>query len=108
MTMAAQQMTFEILLNSSVEGKDVLRLSNQAQKIYSLLQRGPVTTSELVAVACQYSARLNEIRHSLIKIGLMIDEIPGDVGENQYRIVPIEESSFWQKVINKGEELKWV
>lgn len=106
--MATQQLTFEVLANSSVKREDKLRLTRQASKIYRSLQQGPMRTSELAAIACQYCARINELRHAIIKVGLMIDETKGEGGENQYRIVPIEESTFWRKIINKGEEWKWL
>lgn len=109
--MTPHQMTIaelEILLNPSVKGKDELRLSRQAEKIYELLQRGPVKTSELSAIACQYNARLSEIRHALVKTGLMVDEIEGSGGQNEYRIVGLEQSTFWKKVKEKNEASKWL
>lgn len=106
--MAHRQMTIgELLLNPSVKSKDTLRLSRQAEKIYHLLQRGPVKTSELAAIGYQYGARVSEIRHSLVKIGLMVDEIEGSGGQNEYRIVELGRSAFWRKVRQKGEEWKW-
>lgn len=103
-----QQGTFEILLNPSVEEKDVLRLSNQAQKIYGLLLKGPVRTTQLVSVACQYCARLNELRHALVRVGMMVDEQKGKDGNNKYEIVSLDVSTFWRKVKQKSEEWKWV
>jgi len=108
--MIPHQMTIgelEILLNPSVKGKDELRLSRQAEKIYELLQRGPVKTSELAAVACQYNARVSEIRHAIVKMGLMVDEIDGEGGENQYQLTELQQSTFWKKVKAKNEEWKW-
>lgn len=101
-------MTFEILLNPSVPAEDVLRLSNQAQKIYDLLKKGPVSTAKLAATALQYSARLSEIRHVLVRVGLMIDEKKGEGGNNKFQIVPLEKSTFWKKIIQKGEQWKWL
>lgn len=105
--MTVRQMTFEILLNPSVKGKDALRLSRQAERIYALLQRGPVKTSEMVAVALQYNARISEIRHALYKIGLMVDETECSGGEHEYHIVRLDQSTFWQRVKDKGETWKW-
>ena len=84
--MTGHQMTLpelEILLNPSVEGKDELRLSRQAGKIYVLLQRGPVKTSELAAIACPYHARLSEIRPAIVTLGLMVAEIEGSGGQTE-------------------------
>ena len=103
-----QQMTFEVLLNPSVKERDGLRLSRQARRIYALLQRGPVKTSELVAIACQYSARIFEIRKALAPLGLMIDEVTGEGGQNKYRIVELAQSTFWKKVEQKDEAWKWL
>ena len=108
MKMATQQLTFEVLMNPSVEGKDVLRLSKQTKIIYELLQKGPVRTTQLVAIACQYSARLNEVRHAVVKVGLMVDEKKGTGGNNEYQIVSLEASTFWKKVKEKNEEWKWL
>lgn len=84
----------EILLNPSVEEKDELRLSNQAKEIYDLLQLGPVTTSEAATIACQYNARINEIRQALMPLGLAVDETNGEGGNNKYEIVNFEGSKY--------------
>jgi hypothetical protein len=106
MTQRQMQLS-EILLNPSIKEKDELRLSNQAKKIYDLLKLGPVTTSEAAAIAKQYNARINEIRHILAPLGLMIDELEGQGGENSYLIVELERSTFWKEKKEKGEEWKW-
>lgn len=98
----------EILLNPSVKGKDELRLSRQAKTIYDLLRCGPVKTSQLAEIGLQYGARLSEVRHALVKIGLMVDEIGGEGGENQYQLVELERSTFWQRVQERGEIWKWL
>lgn len=109
--MGKAQMTertlFEIPQNPSVKEKDGLRLSKQAWQIYNLLQIGPVTTWKIVSIACQYNARINEIRHALKPLDLMVDEIKGHNGGSIYKIVVLSESTFWQKVKDKGEALKW-
>ena len=102
-----QMLLCEIRLNPSVKAEDELRLSRQAREIYNLLNLGPVKTSEAAAIACQYNARINEVRHAIVKLGLMVDEIPGQGGDNTYKIVPIEQSTFWKNVKAKGEEHKW-
>lgn len=107
MTVISQQMTFEILLNPSVKDRDQLRLSAQAGKILDLLERGPVKTSQLAEIGCQYQARLSEVRHALVKLGLMIDQRDGQGGENEYTIVELDRSTFWQRVKEKDEEWKW-
>lgn len=109
--MTPHQMTLpelEILLNASVKSKDTLRLSQQAERIYGLLQRGPVKTSQLAEIGCQYQARLSEVRHALIKIGLMVDQYEGEGGQNEYRIVELAQSTFWKKVKEKNEVWKWL
>lgn len=106
--MTGRQMTIaEILLNPSVKEKDELRLSKQAKEIHGLLQLGPARTSELNAIACQYNARINEIRHAIVHQGLIVDEIEGKGGENSYKIVNLEDSTFWKQVKEKNEEWKW-
>ena len=103
-----QLLLSEILLNPSVDVKDELRLSKQALELYSLLQLGPVRTLEAAAIACQYNARINEIRHAIAPLGLMVDEIEGSGGDNSYEIVELDRSTFWQKVKSKGEQWKWI
>ena len=104
----SSQLTFDILLNSSVRSEDKLRLTGQAGKIYRRLQQGPMTTSELASIDRLYNSRLNEIRHAIVRAGLMIDEIRGKGCENKYEIVPLDVSTFWRKVKQKGEECKWL
>lgn len=106
--MITGQLTFELLLNPSVRDVDQLRLSRQAEKIYELLQRGPVKTSELAAIGLQYNARLNELRHALVKVGLMVDQQEGQGGENEYTIVELDRSTFWKRVKERDETWKWL
>ena len=40
------------------------RLSRQCQTILERLERGPVTNTELVTIACQYNARILELRRA--------------------------------------------
>lgn len=106
--MTGRQMQLsEILLNPSVKAKDEKRLRGQALEIKGLLELGPVKTSELAAIGCQYNARVNEVRHFLFHKGKMVDEIEGEGGENKYKIVNLEVSTFWKQVKAKNEEWKW-
>ena len=96
------QLTFDILLNPSVRAEDEKRLSKQARKILTLLlERSAlgltVDTSELNAIACQYNARIFEIRCYLAKYGDFVDKVGTDKhrpGVNHYQIVPFEDSTF--------------
>lgn len=97
-----QMMLSEILLNPSVEEKDELRLRKQAKEIYGLLQLGPVTTDEASAIAKQYNARINEIRHVLQDLGLTVDETDGTGGNNKYEIVEFEGSRYQAHLRKKG------
>lgn len=93
----------EILLNPSVEEKDELRLSRQAKEIYGLLQLGPARTSELNVIACQYNARINEIRQALMPLGLTVDLTKqGDGGNNEYEIVEFEGSKYQAHLRKEG------
>ncbi|MDD5501946.1 MAG: hypothetical protein PHH26_00595 [Candidatus Thermoplasmatota archaeon] len=112
---AENQLTFEMLLNPSVlNPEDEARLSAQALQIYRLFKiaermRQVLTTSDLAQIGRQYNARINEVRHALVKVGLMIDESRGKGGNNYYRVVPLEQSTFWsEKVVKKGLEYKWL
>lgn len=97
-----QLLLSEILLNSSVKEKDELRLSKQAKEIYDLLGLGPVTTDEASAIAKQYNARFNEIRHALQPLGLTVDETEGQGGNNSYEIVNFEGSKYAAHLRKKG------
>lgn len=98
-----QLMLAEILLNPSVKEKDELRLSKQAKEIYDLLQLGPVTTWELSIIACQYNARVNEIRQALMPLGLTVDLTEeGEGGNNKYEIVEFEGSKYQAHLRKKG------
>lgn len=98
-----QLLLTEILVNPSVETEDEMRLSNQAKEIYGLLQLGPVTTSELAAIACQYNARVNEIRRALLEKGLTIDLTEkGEGGNNKYEIVNFEGSKYEAHLKKEG------
>ena len=97
-----QMLLSEILLNPSVKEKDELRLSKQAKEIYDLLGLGPVTTGEAATIACQYNARINEIRQALMDIGLTVDETDGVGGNNKYEIVNFEGSKYQEHLRKKG------
>lgn len=99
---------FQIPPNRSVGPEDMLRLSRQAKAIYERLQAGPATTSELAAIGLQYGARINSLRHYLVKQGKCVDVIEGENGNNLYEIVPLERSTFWRRVREKQEVYRWL
>ncbi len=103
-----RKLEFQIPPNRSVETEDKPRLSRQAKVIFELLQSGPATTSELAAIGLQYNARINEVRHAIVKLGLMVDETEGFGGQNEYRIVELDQSTFWQRLKEKGEQWRWL
>ena len=83
----------EILNNPSVNAQDEIRLSNQAYAILRLLQKGPVTTSQLAEVACQYNARIFEVRQALRPLGLDVKLTQRNPnGNNVYEIVTTDEN----------------
>ena len=98
----SSQLTFDILLNPSVRAEDERRLSRQALKILALLQERSeqgltVDTTELNAIACQYNARIFEVRLHLARFGLFVDKVGTDKhrpGVNHYQIVAFEDSTF--------------
>lgn len=93
---------FDIPLNPSVKEKDELRLSKQAKELYDLLGLGPVTTGEAAAIACQYNARFNEIRATLMDMGLTVDMTEGQGGNNSYEIVNFKGSKYQAHLRKKG------
>ena len=106
------QLTLDILLNPSVKPEDERRLSRQARDIWSLFRFKrrlalKVSNADMQEIAMQYNARVNEVRHALCKTGWMIDLVHGENGLNFYEIVSLDNSSFWKKIIEKGEQYKW-
>jgi hypothetical protein len=95
-------MTFELLLNPSVEAGDEQRLSAQARRILTLFRTRhglglEVSTIDLQHIGLQYNARLYEVRRFLIRRGECIDLIRnGEGGVNYYKIVPLEKSEFYK------------
>ena len=101
-----EQLTLDILLNPSVKSQDEIRLSKQAQKIYKLLLRGEVFTSQMAVIACQYNARLSEIRIALLPFNKTVDLIFEDpTGNNAYKIVQFEGSKYQEHLRNLGKIL---
>jgi len=96
----------EILLNPSVPADEELRLSVQALKIWGIFRRGlPVFTSQLSKVACQYNARLNEVRQALMKFDLTIDLThKSRFGNNTYEIVRFQGSKYQKHLREIGKE----
>ena len=86
-----QMMINELLLNSSVKEPDEIRLNNQAKKILDLLKNGRVSTSDLIQIACQYNARIYEIRQYLQQFNQTVKMTPQTGGNNLYEIVDLKE-----------------
>ena len=92
-----------IALNPSVLPEDAPRLSEQAQRILTLFvsrhERGlTVSTADMSEIACQYNARLYEVRRHLVRFGYCIDLVkrtPG-TGINHYAVVTIDKSKFYK------------
>lgn len=76
---------FDIPPNRSVRSQDAPRLNRQAWAIYMMLQEGDVTTAEMASVACQYNARVYEIRAMLEGTGTTVKLVQrGANGNNTY------------------------
>jgi len=107
-----QQLSFEILLNSTVLAEDEIRLTKQAWQIFRLfysngrVNPAVVTTGRLRAMAGQYNARLSEIRRALIPLGWCIDEFHAVGGNNIYKMAPVETSRYCRDRPEKVEELR--
>ena len=63
--------------------EDRTRVSLQSGRILALLKAGPVTTSELAAVALKYSSRISDLRED----GWIIQCRRGDGGNNVYALL---------------------
>jgi hypothetical protein len=104
----AKQLSFEILLNPSVPDAEQLRLSRQGHRMYRLFAAShkmgtKVSTESLMEIACQYSARLNELRHALIPLGWCIDMVrKGSGGNNYFKLVRLGESSYYKNRHERG------
>lgn len=109
--MIPHQMTFEILLNPSVEEQDEKRLLTHFWSLWNLFwsrcRIGIFVVSTLDLMDCgkaQYGARLSEVRRAMIPMGYCIDLVKhGQGGVNYYAIVPIENSSFYARLKEKGK-----
>jgi len=89
---------FDIPLNSSVLVEDAERLSRQAAEILRLfIRQRSATTSQLMQIGAQYNARLYEVRRYLVPKGWCIDRVGKQGGQNTYKLVPKDESEFYQK-----------
>lgn len=112
----------QVLVNPSVEPQDEERLSKQAKillnKFLAAHKIGTkISNVEMLELirrdfhtkrALQYNARLNEVRHALYHAGWMIDLVEKKPnGLNYYAITELWRSTFWKRVIQKGEEYKW-
>ena len=97
------QLCFEdLLLNPSVHSEDEGRLSRQAKGILGLFIRARqegqlVANTDMMEIACQYSARLWEIRRYLVPHGFCVDLVRrGSTGLNWYSMIPLAESTFYK------------
>jgi len=100
---ADRQLCFDdLLLNPSVQAEDEQRLTQQAKKILQIFVRARqegrlVANTQLMSLACQYSARLWEIRRYLVPNGFCIDLVRrGEGGINYYSMLPLSESLFYK------------
>jgi hypothetical protein len=98
------QLSFaDLLLNPSVRPEDEQRLSRQAGRILRLFVRARqqgrlIATTDLIAVAGQYQARLYEVRRYLVPRGFCIDLTRrGKDGLNYYKMLPLCESTFYKQ-----------
>jgi hypothetical protein len=108
--MPQHQTTFEVLLNPSVEEIDEERLAKRVRALFTLFRardraKLPVSTIDLMEYGKgQYNARLYELRRGLIPLGWCIDKTRrGENGNHYYKLVPVEQSTFAQKLREKGE-----
>ena len=99
------QMTFsQLRLNPSVPKAQRLRLSKQAKAVYNRLVAGPIWTNELITIAKQYNARINEIRKCLMEFGLTVDMVESRPdGNNRYKIVPLHGSKYQAKLMARSQ-----
>jgi hypothetical protein len=103
-------MTFEAVLNPSVEKEDEKRLLKHLYSLWNLfwsrLEIGIVVVSTIDLMDCgkaQYGARLYELRRIMIPGGYCIDKVKrGKGGVNYYAIVPNERSTFYAKLKREG------
>lgn len=120
--METKQLTFEdakrmredlegkALLNPSVPEEDEMRLNRQVLNMYRLfvgrLRTGcKVSTPDLFETCLQYSARLNELRWSLIPLGWCIDMVAGgEKGVNYFSLVKLEDSTYYKKWLKKHKQ----
>jgi hypothetical protein len=104
MMLQETQFTFDdLFLNSSIESKDEIRLSGQAERILRLFivarrDNRLVSNTALMAIGRQYQARLFEVRRFLVKHGFCIDLVKRNGnGVNYYSMVSVDKSTFYQQ-----------
>jgi len=102
------QLTFENLkTNRTVPEAETARLKKQTVAIYRALQAGPKWTFELLKIACQYNARIKELRDWLAEFGMTIDAIEHEQsGNNLYKITELHGSGYQASLMAKGRKLK--
>jgi hypothetical protein len=113
MTTCTAQLSFERLyqpparvepqLNRTVPAAAAPRLKSQTQYIYRLLKAGPVTTNQLRSIACQYNARISELRKYLREFGQTIDCIGrAKDGNNTYALRAFAGSNYQAELMAKS------
>jgi len=102
------QLTFENLkVNRTVPSADSARLKRQAVAVYKALLDGPKWTFELLRIACQYNARIKELRDWLAEFGLTIDCIEhAESGNNLYKITDFHGSNYQEMLMAKSRKGK--
>jgi len=102
------QLTFENLkMNRTVPQADCDRLKKQAVEIYRALLAGPKWTFELLRIACQYNARIKELRDWLAGFGMTIDCIEHEQsGNNLYKITALHGSHYQASLMAKQRKKK--
>jgi len=91
--------------NPSVPKGKIGRVKPQAAEILNKLRNNPLSTKELVSIAPQYNARINEIRYWLAKIGETVDCFVDDDGNNYYRIVPLHGSKYQKNLMERQKRV---
>jgi len=103
-----KQLTFENLrVNRTVPDAETARLKKQAVAVYNRLREGPAWTFELLRIACQYNARIKELRDWLAGFGMTIDCIEHEQsGNNLYKITELHGSGYQASLMAKGRKKK--
>ncbi len=94
----------EPAVNRTVPVEDAPRLKDQTRAIHAALQRGPLYTNQLAAMARQYNARIKELRDYLRPQGLTVDMTArGGDGNNRYELRPFAGSHYQAELMAKQQ-----